>query len=70
MQNTVNFVENSFFKTRHFSSFFSSTNSRENRLFASEWAVDEKKATHNVKIYVKYFTFCRSAQLKSPLKQG
>jgi len=70
MQNTVNFVENSFFKTLHLSSFFSSTNSRENRLFASEWAVDEKKATHNVKIYVKYFTFYRSAQLKSPIKQG
>jgi len=48
MQNTVNFVENSFFKTRHLSSFFSSTNSRENRLFASEWAVDEKKATQDI----------------------
>lgn len=41
----------------HPTSFFTKTTSRENGLFASELAVGDKKATHNVKIYVIYFTF-------------
>ena|GEM_PF-1990893 len=32
------------------------TNLRENRLFASEWTVDEKKRAHSVKFCTKYFT--------------
>ena len=33
--------------------FLAKRNARENRIFAVEWAVGEKKATHNVKIYAE-----------------
>ena len=40
----------------HLTSFYTKPNPRENGLFASEWEVADKKATHNVKMYAIYFT--------------
>jgi hypothetical protein len=45
-----------FTKMHHPTSFYTKTNPRENGLFVSEWAVGDKKATHNVKTYAIYFT--------------
>jgi len=42
------------------------TNLRENRLFASEWTVDEKKRAHNVKFCTKYFTTQRTYSHVNP----
>ena len=42
------------------------TNLRENRLFASEWTVDEKKRAHNVKFCTKYFTTQRTYSHDNP----
>ena len=42
------------------------TNLRENRLFASEWTVDEKKRAHNVKFCTKYFTIQRTYNHVNP----
>lgn len=44
----------------HPTSFYTKTNPRENGLFASELAVGERKATHNVKIHAIYFIFYQS----------
>ncbi len=40
----------------YLTSFYTKTSPRENGLFVSEWAVGDKKATHNVKTYAIYFT--------------
>ena len=47
----------------HPTSFYTKPNPRENGLFASEWEVGDKKATHNVKIRAIYFTFSQSPLL-------
>jgi len=52
-----------FAKMLHPTSFYTKPNPRENGLFASEWEVGDKKATHNVKIYAIYFTFPQSPLL-------
>ena len=39
----------------HPTSFYTKPNPRENGLFASEWEVADKKATHNVKMYAIYY---------------
>ena len=46
-----------FAKMHHPTSFYTKPNPRENGLFASEWEVGDKKATHNVKIRTIYFAF-------------
>ncbi len=48
----------------HPTSFYTKTTPRENGLFASELAVDDKKATHNVKIPAIYFTFSKAGYYK------
>lgn len=40
----------------HPTSFYTKPNPSEKGLFASEWEVGDKKATHNVKMYAIYFT--------------
>jgi len=47
----------------HPTSFYTKTTPRENGSFASELAVGDKKATHNVKISAIYFTFLQSQLL-------
>ena len=52
-----------FTKMHHPTSFYTKTNPSEKGLFASEWEVGDKKATHNVKIAAIYFTFLQSRLL-------
>ena len=53
----------------HLTSFYTKTNPRENGLFVSEWAVGDKKATHNVKTYAIYFTSPQNPLLQTRIKQ-
>lgn len=48
----------------HPTSFYTKTTPRENGLFASELAVGDKKATHNVKIHTINFTFPKNHYYK------
>ena len=53
-----------FTKMHHPTSFYTKTTPRENGLFASELAVGDKKATHNVKIHTINFTFPKNHYYK------
>ncbi|MFC2812753.1 MAG: hypothetical protein ACFN4S_02880, partial [Prevotella conceptionensis] len=45
--------KNSFFRIHQLAPSCINTKPRENRLFATRWAVADKKSTHNVKISTK-----------------
>jgi len=45
--------KNSFFRIQQLAPSCIKTKPRENRLFATKWAVADKKGTHNVKISTK-----------------